>query len=168
MSESNSEPEKEAVTVVTGIEAFIDCARQMAEAAHLDVALLSHSLDARVFGDDAFVDKLQAFVLRQERSRLRVLVNAPELAMRKSHRLVELGRRVSSRVHFRQLADDQKGVVEEYLIVDEKLLLQRDAADQLDARYYAYAPLAARQRLQAFNILWEAALPAQEFRELRL
>jgi len=168
VSESNSESVKEAATVVTGIEAFIDRARQMAEAAHLDVALLSHGLDVRVFGDEQFVDKLQALVLRQERSQLRILVNAPELAMRKAHRLVELGRRVSSRIHFRQLADDQKGVIEEYLIVDEKQLLQRDAADQLEARYYAYAPLAARQRQQTFNALWDAALPAQEFRELRL
>ncbi len=168
MTDSDSKAVKEAATVVSGMEAFVDRARQMAGAAYLDVALLSHGLDARVFGDDVFVDRLQAFILGQDRSRLRVLVNAPELAMRKSHRLVELGRRVSSRVHFRQLADDQKGIVEEYLIVDEKQLLQRDAADQLDARYYAYAPLAARQRLQLFNALWEAALPAQEFRELRL
>lgn len=166
--EPTAGPEKEAAAALVGREAFLGALRALAGTAHLNIALLSHALDARVYGDAVFVEKIQAFALRDPRCRLRVLVNAPEQTMRQGHRLVELGRRLSSRLHFRQLPEDQKGVVEEYLIIDEKALLHRDAQDRLEARHHPYAPMAARRQLKIFDALWEESLPAREFSELRL
>ncbi|HEY0975546.1 MAG TPA: hypothetical protein VGE57_13710 [Solimonas sp.] len=165
---STPAPDKETATILNGRVAFVEALGVVAGDATLELALLSYDLDARVFGDESFVEKVQALALRHHRARIRVLVNATERTMHRAHRLVELGRRLTSRIEFRQLPDDEKAVIEEYLVADEKGVLQRDANDRLEARHYAYAPLEARRRLKAFNALWDVSVPARELGELRL
>lgn len=152
-----------APEAVTGAQAYREALTRVAGLARLQLSLLSFDLDARVYGDEAFVETVRGFVLSHERARLRVLVNETERTMRRAHRLVELGRLLSSRIEFRRLADEHKGLVEEYLLADERALLQRERSDALDARLQPQAPLAARLKLREFDAMWEQSVVAREF-----
>lgn len=161
-----SEP---APVAVEGRSAFADAALALIAEARREIRLLSHELDVRLYGSEAVYEAVKGFLLSSERARLRVLINQPRLAAQRGHRLVELGRLLSSRVEFRGLSDErQQEHRAEWLIIDERSLLERREPEALVARLFQDQPLAARERGNDFETLWNEASPAQELRSLGL
>jgi hypothetical protein len=155
-------------SVVVGREAQAAAVLQLAQLAYVEIAILSHGFEARLYGADALAERVKQFCLAHERARVRVLVNQPALAMREAHRLIELGRRLPSRMAFRQLDEEDRGVVEDLVIADGRSVLRREAPNQIEARLWIETPLEARLRLKTFDELWERAVPAREFSELKI
>jgi len=162
------ERQEPVIELVNGQAEFLQRASTLVASAKLDITLFSQSLDRRTYSSEDFITPLQTFLLSHQRARLRVLVHTPVLAMRTGHRLIELGRRLSSRIEFRELLPERKLIRKEFLIADESSMLIRDAEDQLEARFYAHAPLLARDQKREFDILWQESPPAAEFRDLKL
>lgn len=162
------EPQQAVIEVVSGQAEFLRRASALVASAKIDITLFSQGLDRRTYSSEDFVGPLQTFLLSHQRARLRVLVHTPALAMRTGHRLIELGRRLSSRIEFRELRPERKNIRKEFLIADESALLIRDAEDQLEARYSAHAPLLARDQKREFDTWWHESPPAAEFRDLKL
>jgi hypothetical protein len=140
----------------------------MVRAARQQVVIFSYDLDRRVYGADAVVDPLRAFLLHHRRGRLHGIVHSPRLAMRGAHRLVELSRTLSSRIEFRELLPERREALQDYIIVDGRSLLIRSAPQELEARYYAHAPALARDQLRHFESFWQESPPAREFTDLRI
>jgi hypothetical protein len=155
-------------TTVTGSAAFAEAALQVVDAARHDLALLSVELDRNLFGTDAFTSRLRGFILAHRRARLRVLVHDPVAAVKNSIRLVEFGRRLSSRIEFRAMPEDRRKLRDEFLIADERALLYRSSPDQLTAKHYPDAPLVARSHLREFDALWNESTVAREMSSLGL
>ncbi|TXI83964.1 MAG: hypothetical protein E6Q40_10160 [Cupriavidus sp.] len=160
--------EEPLVELADGHAGFLLRARQIVASARLDITLFSQGLDRRIYSSEEFIAPLQSFLLSHQRARLRVLVHTPALAMRTGHRLIELGRRLSSRIEFRELLPERKLMRKEFLIADETSLLIRESDDQLEARYYPHAPLLARDQRREFDTWWQESPPAAEFRDLKL
>jgi hypothetical protein len=165
MDESDKTPE---IALVRGHLEFVSRLAEMARTARMQINLLSQTLDRRIYGSEDFLIPLQAFLLQHERARLRVIVHTPAAAMRSGHRLVELGRKLSSRVEFRELLPEHRTIEREYVIADERSLLSRESPLELDARYYANAPMLAREQLREFENLWQESPPSSELRSLRI
>lgn len=154
--------------VISGIAAYSERALAVVGAARMELALFTHAMDSRVYGSEAFVNAVRVFALQHRRARVRVLVHSPVVAMRGAHRLIELGRVLSSRIEFRQLGEERQSLMQEYLLADERSLLYKNSYDAIEAKHYAYAPLDARSRLREFNPLWDESVPAREFTDLRI
>ena len=89
--------------------------------------------------------------------------------MKGAHRFVELGRRMPSRIEFRELNEERQiSLRGDWLIVDERHLIERGSPDALIARQQLDAPLAARAKAKAFMELWEESPGCTEFRVLGL
>lgn len=162
------ERQEPVIELANGQAEFLLRATQVVTSAKLDITLFSQGLDRRTYSSEEFVAPLQTFLLSHQRARLRVLVHTPSLAMRTGHRLIELGRRLSSRIEFRELLPERKLIRKEFLIADESSLLIRESDDQLEARYYPHAPLLARDQKREFDTWWQESPPAAEFRDLKL
>ena len=156
------------VALASGSAEFLARLIEMTKTARMQISVLSQTLERRIYGNEGFLDPLQSFLLQHERARLRVLVRAPEATMRSGHRLIELGRRISSRVEFREILPEHRLIEREYIVVDERSLLLRESPQELDARYYASAPLMAREQLREFENLWQESPPSAELRALRI
>lgn len=156
------------VALAHGSAGFLARLAEMARDARMQISIMSQTLDRRVYGSEEFLGPLQSFLLQHERARLRVIVRTPSAAMRSGHRLVELGRRLSSRVEFRELLPEQRLIEREYVVADERSLLVRESPEELDARYYSNSPMLAREQLREFESLWQESQPSAEFRDLRL
>lgn len=161
-------PPPKGFAPVSGAAEFAAAALDVVGAARHQLVLMSVELDRRLFGTDEFIERLRNFILEHRRARLRVLVHDPVAAVRNSIRLVEFGRRLSSRVEFRALPAEKRRLREEYLIADETALLYRNSPDQLEAKYYSEAPLVARSHLRAFETLWQDSTVARELSSLGL
>lgn len=135
--------------------------------ARRDVLLLSYDFDRVLYGGQAFVDAIKVLGLSSERARIRVLINQPRAAMKGAHRFVELGRRMPSRIEFRELNEERQiSLRGDWLIVDERHLIERGSPDALIARQQLDAPLAARAKAKAFMELWDESPGCTEFRVL--
>ncbi|MBV8063246.1 MAG: hypothetical protein JOY51_06595 [Nevskia sp.] len=153
--------------LLEGHAAFAAKALLVARTAHLELIVRSDCLERALYGSEEFVDAVKAFLLGNERTRLLVLVGQPQQAAQNGARLVELGRRLSSRVEFREPAPGQ-GEIDpaEWLIADRRVLLERRSPQDLQAQFWAQEPRRGKTRGEEFDALWNEAQPAQEMRSL--
>lgn len=159
--------EQAAPELLSGVADFAARAAQMVGAARIEVAILSLELDRRIYGSALFAEALRRFVLQHSHTKVRVLVNATQTAIANSPRFVELGRGLTTFIEFRELLPQRRPVVrEEIVLTDGRQLLYRESPMDLEARYYAAHPLAAREKLKEFQVLWDESVPAQELRRL--
>lgn len=142
-------------------------ALELARAARGELLLLSDSLDRSLYGGEDFAEAVKRFLLASDRARLLVLVNQPQPAARNIPHLLELARRISSRVEFRQPSETQAEAIRgEWLIADRRALLERREPEALEAQFWAQAPQRGKTRGEEFELRWNEAEPAQELRSL--
>lgn len=153
---------------VEGLDGYAAAATSAVTAAKREILLLSLELDPRFYGSAGFVEAAKSFVLSNDRAQLKILLNRTDLA-RRGHGLVALGRRVPSRVEFRELSAERKRERdEELLIVDSRGLLQRRDPRDLAGSWIADAPAEAKRQRETFIQLWEESTPAADLRELSI
>jgi len=148
---------------------FALAALSVARVAQHELLLLTYAFESALYGSESIVEAIKAFALAHERATLKVLINQPRLCVQGGHRLIELGRRLPSRIQFRELLEERtlthRG---ELLIADRKAVLERNEPDALFARQTMNAPLLGKQRGADFDALWEESPPATELRVLGL
>ena len=139
--------------------------------ARLELCLLSRCLDCRSYGGAAVTEIFKGFLLGSERARLRVLVADPRrAAAQRGLPLLELGRRLSSRVEFRDLPARQAASLTdvEWVIADGCTLLELSLRALEPSRYWPQATTRARLRRNAFAEMWEQSTPSMSLRALSL
>jgi hypothetical protein len=134
--------------------------------ASLDV--FSRDLDPFLFDDETFIDLLSGLCLRNRRARIRFLVQDPTTPVKRGHRLIELGRKLSSSIEFRQPHQDYQHFNEAYLVADQCGLIHRSLADRFEGTANFYDPVNAQRKLDFFTEVWERSESHPEFRRLYL
>ena len=153
---------------VEGLDGYAAAALAALAGARREVLLLSLELDPRFYGSAGFVEAAKTFVLSSERAQLKILLNRTDLA-RRGHALVALGRRVPSRIEFRELSIERRRERDdELLIIDSRALLQRRDPRELVGSWIADAPAEAKPQRETFIQLWEESTPAADLRELSI
>lgn len=127
----------------------------------------SYQLESFAYGHTAFVDAVKKLVIDNRRARVRALINDIRPAAR-GHRLVDLGRKLSSFIEFRQPCETEHGDHSDHIIVDRLGYAQRPTPDSVDASYCLYAPLESRRYMERFEQLWAIAAPSPELKDLHL
>ena len=140
----------------------------MIQQAQSTLEIFSRSLDPDLFERESFVDALASLCLRNRKARIRLLVQEPLQAVRQSHRLVDLTRRLSSSMEIRQPHQDYRHYNEAFLIADGCGLIHRKLADRYEGRVNFYAPIEGQRKLDFFNEVWERSQVHPEFRRLYL
>src|SRR3546814_8324792 len=113
-----------AVTI-SGTHAYLQATLQLITSAHQLLRIVSQELDRRVWSDPGIVETLRAFALRSQRAELRILVKRPQRVAQRGHHLVELARRLPSRIALHELNEERRDVVDEFAIADEYALLPK-------------------------------------------
>lgn len=167
MDEPTQSREAQPPRAIVGLADAIVAVAGVIGRARNELAILSCRLEPALYGDTAVVDAFSVLALRHERVRIRILVSQPDLAMRRAHRLVEFARRLTSRIEFRELPEDQRGLVEDCVIADSVAVWHRDNPEQLESSVYE-STLEARLQLRRFDPLWEVSTPARAFTELHI
>lgn len=157
-----------APATVEGLDGYAATALTVVAGARRELLLLSLELDPRFYAGDAFVEAVKTFALSSERARLKVLLNRTVLA-RRGHALVALGRRVPSRIEFRELTPKRQREHDgELLIADGRSLLQRNDPRSLSAQWLQDAPADCKRAREDYLQLWEESPPAADLRELAI
>lgn len=153
---------------IEGRAALAEAAVEVASRARREIALLSFELPEAVYGTPEFCDAVKDLVLTAGRhARVRILIQEPRGAAT-GHRLVTLGQHLSTYVAFRQPGIEHRERRGEYLIADERHLLQRQTPDATEAMLQLDAPPEARAALRQFNEIWDSGEPPPDLQRLYL
>ena len=140
----------------------------MANQVQATLEIFSRDLDPVLYAREPFLDALNTLCHRNRKARVRMLVQDPTDAVRRSPRVVELARRLSSSIEIRQPHHDYRHYNEAFLVADGCGLIHRKFADRYEGAANFYAPIQAQRKLDFFTEVWERSQVHPEFRRLHL
>lgn len=148
-----------------------DCAgglREVVELPRRRLAILSQYLDHTLFDDDALIEALSRFARRGPGTEIRVLISDSSGIVGRGHRLVELARRLDSRITIRRIADATPPGEQSFVTWDGLGYFLMPDFREYQALSDAYDPVQARRLEEAFDYLWDRSVPDPELRTLNL
>lgn len=151
-----------------GQQAIRSACAELARAARRELVIFSRDLDPRYYDDLPFLAEIQRLALERPQLPVRALVMEPRAPISQGHRLIELARRLTSRVQIRKVADDDRDRIDAYLVADRRGYCLRPLADQREAFHAPDSPAEARRLCADFERMWELAEPDTELRRLHL
>ena len=132
------------------------------------IRIYSQELDHTLFDRTAVVEALSEFVRRGPPARLHILIHGNSSLISRGHRLIELARRLDSKIEIRcvpaELAEDRHSCV----ISDEQGYFLMPDHTELQVLANAYYPVQASRLAERFEYLWNRSETDPEFRVLRL
>lgn len=125
--------------------------------AEREVDLLSYRFDPEVYDNEACFEAFEDLALRSRYSRIRILLHQPAEAVRGGHRVINLGRRLSSYFQFRRPAEHHRHLPQSFLIVDKIGIVQQPYQDSRRATANFCDAPGARILGDHFQRLWDEA-----------
>ncbi|MCH2222557.1 MAG: hypothetical protein MK097_19870 [Dechloromonas sp.] len=162
MSSHDTTPDSNAIA------AFATQLGQLCDDARRHIDILSPELEHGLFDTPEFVEQVSRLARSGPNGRIRILIQDSRAMVERGHRLLELARRLPSRIEIRKLAEHPQWNGETCVTRDTGGVLVKTATSrrskifELDSR-----PTAGRYRAQ-FDALWRYAESAPELRSLQL
>lgn len=136
--------------------------------ARRELIIYSHYLDAVYFDTPDIAAALSAFSRRAPAARIRILIHSSNLMVSRGHRLLELARRLSSKVTIR-LVDPAFDTPDSCFVAwDQSGYWQLPEYREAEGSLHAGDPVPAKRLFHEFELLWQHAHADPELRELRL
>lgn len=148
--------------------AIRDVSAALARQARREILVFGHTLESELYDCPPFLEAVRRLALARTALCVRILVSEAREAAASGHRLVELARRITSRIAILRVAEDDRARPDAFLVVDECAYLYRHLADRMEAVADFYRPMEARRLRTDFNQLWQHAAPDSELRRLHL
>ncbi|MBI3561488.1 MAG: hypothetical protein HY080_07215 [Gammaproteobacteria bacterium] len=134
--------------------------------ANNSLEIFSRDLEPRLYDNSDFVSAVRAMALRNQRIRVRILVNEPDHAIKHDHRLIHIARHLSSYIEIRKTHEDFAMNPSAFVVVDARGVLYRSLARRYEGSVNFNDPLKSGELLQFFNEAWNHSRQYTEFRRL--
>lgn len=132
------------------------------------LVIMSQQLDHALFDAPALVDAISGFARSSPSTDVRILVTDSSLVVSRGHRLVELARRLDSRISIRRVNDDIPAGEQTFVTWDGQGYFVLPDFREYNGFSDPYDPVQARRMLDAFDYLWARSGPDPELRRLQL
>lgn len=154
--------------VLSSIEETLDAAVDMVDMTHRRISIYTPDLEPGVYNEERFLEAIKRLTLGKPFARIRVLISSPEHLVRNGNPFVQLARRLSACIEFRNVDEDFRHHREAFLIADETALIYRVDASKWEGIADTHEPAVARRYLGMFDEIWNASRVEAEIRELRV
>ena len=151
-----------------GRHQFQLAAQRLCELAQRQVDIFTHDLDKPLYDQPAVLDQLKRLALSSRGICVHILLQNSEPAQQQGHRLIELARRLTSRIEIRRPHDDLIDHRENFLIADRMGILRRRQSDRYEGEVNFHDPLESKRLSEWFTEAWEQAEPDSSLRRLYL
>lgn len=143
-------------------------ASDLVRQARREVLLHTYDLDPRLYDNTLFIEAMSQFLRQNHRAYGRILLQDSSGIIKTGHRLIELSRRLSSRLELRKTAAEQPTDPQAFLVADGYGYLHRELASRYEATGDYYDPMRAQALAHLHTQYWEQAQPDGELRRLHL
>ena len=132
------------------------------------IDIFTRDMASRIYDNSEFIGALRDLVVRNDKTRVRILVIDPDKSIKHGHRIIELARRLTSSIEIRHVHVDYRADSQSYLIADGRGLLHRKLATRYEAIVNFNNPLLGRELLNHFNEVWQHSQPVLDFKRLHI
>ncbi|GIZ13038.1 histone acetyltransferase HPA2 [Pseudomonas sp. NCCP-436] len=132
------------------------------------LCLYSNDLEPWLCNHSSIQEACTRFLLSSPRTHLRILLRDSDRAIRESHALLRLSRRLTSSLHIRKLNPALPPEDQTYLIADDRGLLLRPQLDQPGGYALYNDPVRVRQRQAQFEQAWDNSVSDPNLRSFLL
>ncbi|MFP4079588.1 MAG: hypothetical protein ACLFMW_02540 [Ectothiorhodospira sp.] len=154
---------------LTDTEDLRTAIQAMAAQARRTLHIVSRHLDPALYDDDALVEHCARLARRSRFAEIRLLIQDPEPLRGRTHALIELAQRLSSRIQVMRMAEpDRKGRLDAFLVADAEGLIHQPRGDRHEGTANFHAPRRSKILLAEFQTLWDVAEPDPHLRRLYL
>ncbi|WP_295443517.1 hypothetical protein [uncultured Thiodictyon sp.] len=141
---------------------------ELAAGARRELLIFSRDLDPDLYDRQDFLAAVKQLALSKPWHPVRILLGEPQRALLGGHRLIELSRRLSSRIAVRRVAEDFRNRADAFLIADGSGYCLRRQADRPEALVEFQGGGPARRLRAEFEQIWEQSDEDTELRRLYL
>lgn len=158
----------ETFYLLDGVTDFQQHALMLMQKCRRNLAILSRDLDTLVYDNEAFVSVLSSLARSSRYSQIHILVKETRPLIERRHQLVELSRRLSSKITLRKLTILPENEDMAFMLGDnDKLLYKND-----DSAYRGFVNHEARAEVkrlgETFTYVWQYAEPEPGLQQLYL
>lgn len=140
----------------------------MANNAQRYLCIQSPSLDRRVFDSAELAEAIAALARRSRQTDIRILIGDPRPLVKQGHRLLNLARRLPSKLRIQVLEEHPEWRGETVVIRDrDGVLYTRDEGGK-EAFYEPDSQASTLRHLELFEELWRQSAPSIELRNISL
>ncbi|MCP3867521.1 MAG: acyltransferase [Gammaproteobacteria bacterium] len=136
------------------IDDFKGAVRGMSAQAGRQLDIFTFDLDPPLYGDTSFVEAAKKLVLSSPHSRIRILLQNNERSQKDGHRLVDLMRRLPSRIEIRRTHPDYLDHGENFMVVDSTGYIKRTQHGRYEGEADYNNPRTSGNYLELFNSIW--------------
>jgi predicted GNAT family N-acyltransferase len=154
--------------VLSGSEDFATAVADIAAIATRSLTIFTPDLEQGIYDSQRFIETVKRLVLSRSHARIRVLINDPARVQHSVNRFLHIGRRLSTFIEFRALAETHLHRDDAFLIADSSALVYRPKAARLEGIADTFEPRMARLYLGQFDQMWQMSETAREIGELRI
>lgn len=157
-------------TVITldTLEALQESAVRLAQNTHHRLTIFTPDLEPALYNTRAFLDAALNLLKRSKHTEIRILTQDTRAASESGHGLLRLLRYTDHQFQIRKLTVDPDNRHIAYLISDHDHLLRRQNARAMQGLCYTDDRARARDQLEEFDLLWNAATTDPNLRSLTL
>jgi hypothetical protein len=132
------------------------------------VRISSPLLNPAVFNHEDVRSAVSAFARSSRNAQVRILVGNTHVLAERGHRLLKLGRRLSTSVVLRKPEMHEHEVQPEYVLVDDSGTIEIAAAEQDPASVYFCNRVRNKTLAEQFDLLWHKSHTPVELRSIVL
>ena len=144
-----------ALILLEGLEPFANHTLKIIRQARRKIIILSDVLDIAVYHNKGIVTALSEFARSDRNAHVSILVKQTRPLVERNHLILQLARRLPSKVSIRRLLIQPEDDARAYLISDhDTLLYQHQEGEYSGFANYAAKP-EAQKIIEEFNYLWQ-------------
>ncbi|MDC0662037.1 GNAT family N-acetyltransferase [Marinobacter sp. SS21] len=128
--------------------------------------LYDRELEHDLYDRQRFREILSALARRHRLSEIRLLIHDDKPLVKKRHQIVELMKRLPSKIELRTISEDHPFEDQPFMIADREAVLFRHEFGKPAGLALLAAGGRAKLMAEAFQRMWDVASPSKEFRQL--
>ncbi|MCZ6709843.1 MAG: GNAT family N-acetyltransferase [Gammaproteobacteria bacterium] len=133
-----------------------------------NVQIYSQNLDHALFDQLVVVTALSQFVRRGPPAQLQILIHSSQLIISRGHRLLELARRINSKISIRRVPDELATDLHTCLMWDARGYWLMPDFREYEGLANCHDPVQSARMSERFEYLWQKSHADSELRVLRL
>lgn len=131
------------------------CFRELCAECRRDLVIMAARPDPLIFNSAVIVEEISALTRRHAKARVRILISDTRDIARMRLQLIDLGKRLPSKIAIRKLTCELHSGNNDFAVGDRSGIFVKHGDDGCQGLYDASAPAEARNLLDEFNDLWE-------------
>ena len=149
-------------------EQVCSMAYRLAAQAQRELLLHTEDVEAAIYDQQLFLDAVSRLVRTHQDAHLWVLVDNSRKTLQQGHRLIELSRRLSSRIQFRRPPSQYRNYGKTFLLCDDVGYFYRPLASRYEGSANFNNPGRTTALKKYFMEVWEHSEADEEMRRLHL